>query len=260
MPHGEADSSPHSVIYRRNWGIQTKCGACVLIPNGNLKVGGVLAKYMVCLCQFLFLSTTNFRFFAKRTDLKWTLCVLLFHWKVPTDNPYQNHGVSIYPKHGSSLLRTLFCKASVVKNIKCMILAAANVCFSLQFEVKSWSPNSTWLHRQKWPRLRIWTSYQYVCISLPYFTSHTSIDSATYSDSQLLRVTVGCRPLFQDTHPQLRKFIQPPWLRWWPYREFNVFYHPLCSKYHLLTRLGQMTAQYRHGVCDIKAHGNCAIS
>ena len=43
-------------------GIQTKCGADVLFPDGNSKVGGVLAKSIVCLCQSLFLSTTNFRF------------------------------------------------------------------------------------------------------------------------------------------------------------------------------------------------------
>ena len=105
-----------------------------------------------------------------------------------------------------------------------------------------------WLLRQQWPRPRIWILYRYACTSLPmssrslpkecmpcclpksrsallediqahtiairkYFTSHTSIDSATYSDSQLLSVTIGCRPLFQDTGPRLRKFIQPPWLR-----------------------------------------------
>jgi hypothetical protein len=54
------------------------------------------------------------------------------------------------------------------------------------------------------------SSHNSIC---KYFTSHTSIDSVTYYDLQLLSVTIGCRPLFQDAGPLWTKFIQPPWLR-----------------------------------------------
>ena len=40
--------------------------------------------------------------------------------------------------------------------------------------------------------------------------SHTSEHKATYSASQLLRVTILCNPLFQLTAPLLTKLMKPP--------------------------------------------------